>query len=151
MTLQQLLAVPIAAAQLTLDFPAIPPLRTRPAMRLVTGNSPGLNGFAARFAQAVVEVVSGDRGIQQLMSWTTTTVYADLQRRSHLLQQTTPTDERRRRLRAQVRSVHVSLPADGVAEVSIHVRQGQRSRAIAARIELIERRWRCTVLDFGPA
>jgi len=35
------------------------------------------------------------------------------------------------------------------AELSIHVRHGQRSRAIAARIERIEGRWRCSVLDFG--
>jgi hypothetical protein len=48
-----------------------------------------------------------------------------------------------------VRSVHLSRPYDDAAELSIHVRHGSRSRAIAARIERIEGRWRCTALEFG--
>ncbi|MFL6160275.1 MAG: Rv3235 family protein [Marmoricola sp.] len=144
-------AVPIAPAQglLALDFGPAPDFPSRPNLRLVTGDEPELDGFATRFAQTVVEIIGGDRGVHQLMRWTTEEVYDDLQRRSNALQRTTPGDQRRRRLRAQVRSVHLSRPQPDVAEISIHVRHGQRSRAIAARIELIERRWRCTVLEFG--
>ncbi len=134
----------VLALQLpTTEFPS------RPNLRLVTGDEPGLDGFATRFAQAVVEVIGGDRGVHQMMRWTTLEVYDDLQRRSSTLQRTTPGDQRRRRLRAQVRSVHLSRPQDDAAEISIHVRHGQRSRAIAARIERIEGRWRCVVLEFG--
>lgn len=128
---------------LTVDFP------DRPKLRLVTGDEPELDAFATRFAQAVVEVIGGDRGVHQMMRWTTVEVYDDLQRRSSTLQRTTAPDRRVRRLRAQVRSVHLSRPQDDVAEISIHVRHGERSRAIAARIECIEGRWRCTVLEFG--
>lgn len=127
----------------TAEFPG------RPNLRLVTGDEPELDGFATRFAQAVVEVIGGDRGVYQMMRWTTVAVYDDLQRRCSTLQRTTAPDRRLRRLRAQVRSVHLSRPSDDVAEISIHVRHGQRSRAIAARIEYIEGRWRCTVLEFG--
>ena len=127
----------------TVDFPG------RPNLRLVTGDEPDLDGFATRFAQAVVEVIGGDRGIHQMIRWTTVEVYDDLQRRSSTLQRTTAPDRRQRRLRAQVRSVHLSRPQDDVAEISIHVRHGERSRAIAARIERDEGRWRCTVLEFG--
>lgn len=127
----------------TTEFPG------RPNLRLVSGDEPALDGFATRFAQAVVEVIGGDRGVHQMMRWTTVEVYDDLQRRCNTLQRTIPGDQRRRRLRAQVRSVHLSRPREDVAEISIHVRHGQRSRAIAARIECVEGRWRCTVLEFG--
>jgi hypothetical protein len=83
------------------------------------------------------------------MRWTTDSVYADLLRRTHSLQRVVPGELRVRRVRAQVRSVHLFRPRDGVAELSVHVRHGHRSRAIAGRIELIESRWRCTVLEFG--
>jgi hypothetical protein len=138
-----------AQGLLALDFGPGPELPTRPNLRLVTGDEPDLNGFATRFAQAVVEVIGGDRGVYQLMRWTTDDVYDDLSRRSAALSRATAPDPRRRRLRAQVRSVHLSSPMPDVAEISIHVRHGERSRAIAARIERIEGRWRCSALEFG--
>lgn len=133
---------------LALDFGSGPDLPTRPTLRLISGE-PDLNGFATKFAQAVVEIIGGDRGAQQLMRWTTDAVFEDLQRRSSTLQRLPSSGPRRPRLRAQVRSVHLSSPQPDVAEISIHVRHGQRSRAIAARIELVEGRWRCTALEFG--
>ncbi|MBW8750581.1 MAG: hypothetical protein JF565_04060 [Propionibacteriales bacterium] len=144
-------AMPVAHAQaaLALDLDEAPGLPARPALRVVTGEERELDAFSARFAQAVVEVIGGDRGVHQLMRWTTEWVYADLMHRSHALQRTTPGDQRLRRVRATVRSVHLFRPHPDAAELSIHVRHGQRSRAIAARIERIEGRWRCSVLDFG--
>jgi hypothetical protein len=143
--------VPTAYTQsvLALDLDGVQGLPTRPSLRVVTGNDRGLDAFAARFAQAVVEVIGGDRGVHQLMRWTTEGVYTDLTHRSHALHRATPGDQRRRRVRATVRSVHLSRPYDDAAELSIHVRHGSRSRAIAARIERIEGRWRCTALEFG--
>jgi hypothetical protein len=35
------------------------------------------------------------------------------------------------------------------AEVSLHVRYGQRSRAVAARFELIRDRWQISALEFA--
>ncbi|HET9498775.1 MAG TPA: Rv3235 family protein [Marmoricola sp.] len=144
-------SVPVAAQQATLPFGVdhAPGLPRRPELSIVTGSPSGLEAFAARLAQAVVEVMSGDRGVHQLMRWTTESVYADLLRRTHTLQRVAPGELRQRRVRAQVRSVHLCRPRDGVAELSVHVRHGQRSRALAARIELVEARWRCTVLEFG--
>lgn len=144
-------AIPIAPTQglLALDFGGATEIPIRPNLKLVTGDEPELDAFATRFAQAVVEVIGGDRGVHQLMRWTTDEVYEDLQRRSNTLRRTTPQIGRRRRLRAHVRSVHLSRPQADAAEISIHVRHGDRSRAIAVRIELIERRWRCTDLEFG--
>lgn len=134
---------------LMLDFGSGADLASRPNLRLVSGDEPNLDGFATRFAQALVEVVGGDRGVYQLMRWTTDEVYEELYQRSSVLKQGPGRDPRLRRLRAQVRSVHLSCPLPDVAEISIHVRHGHRSRAIAARIELIEGRWRCSAIQFG--
>jgi hypothetical protein len=147
--------VPLAAAQgvLPLRLDGAPGLPRRPELSVelsvVSGGNGDVEAFAARFAQAVVEVIGGDRGVHQLMRWTTETVYADLLRRTNELQRLVPGELRTRRARAQVRSVHLFRPRPGVAELSVHVRHGQRSRALAARLEVLEGRWRCSVLQFG--
>lgn len=143
--------VPMASIQgtLALDYSHRVRAAPSPDLRLVAGGRTELESFAHRFARAVVEVVGGDRGPSQLLRWTSESVYDELQRRSALLAGTTPGDRRLRRLRSQVRSVHLFCPSPETAEVSIHVRQGERSRAIAARIELVAGRWCCTALQFG--
>jgi len=48
-----------------------------------------------------------------------------------------------------VRSLHVSAPADGVAEVAALVRRDARSTALALRLEGLDGRWQCTALELG--
>lgn len=149
--LHRLAPVSLASVQgtLALDYGHRSPPTRAPDLRLVPGDRAGLEAFAHRFTRALVEVTTGDRGPSQLLRWTTTRVYAELQERCALLARTTPGDRRVRRLRSQVRSVHVYCPSPEAAEVSVHVRHGERSRAIAVRIELLEGRWCCTALEFG--
>src|SRR5918911_3420871 len=45
--------------------------------------------------------------------------------------------------------VHVCEPVDGVAEVSAVARRSGRGHAVAARLEGIDGRWRCTALHIG--
>lgn len=112
-------------------------------------SDPEVRAWAARFAQAVVEVAGGDRPLAQLLRWTSPRVYAELGRRVRVMAQSRPVEQRRRTLRPQVRSVHLCRPVPTVAEVSVHVRHGRRSRAIAARLELRSDRWTCTALRIG--
>ena len=151
MTRPLLAPVPVASVQGTLALRYGGEVRSAPSpeLRLVAGGRAELEAFAHRFARAVVEVACGDRGPQQLLRWTTEQVYAELQHRSARLAATTPGDRRVRRLRSNVRSVHLFCPSAEAAEISVHVRHGERSRAIAARIELVEGRWCCTALQFG--
>ena len=150
--------VPLAAVQGTLaldlhgcgGMPATPDLR--PTLNVVDGNGRAVDevqAWAARFAQAVVEVLGGDRPVTQLVRWTSKRVYADLGRRVRILGRTSPVTQRLRTVRPQVRSVHVFHPTADTAEVSVHVRHGQRSRALAARLELDDGRWQCTALQLG--
>ena len=106
-----------------------------------------VRGWAARFAQAVTESVTGLRPTTQLVRWTTPEVFRDLDRRAHLVRRAT--GPAGRPVRPQVRSVHVCRPHDDVAEVSVHVRHGHRSRALALRLERREDRWVCSALEFG--
>lgn len=147
-------SVPVAAVQgtLALDLRGCTGMPHVPELRVVDGNGRAVDdvqAWAARFAQAVVEVLGGDRPVSQLVRWTTHRVYSDIGRRVRILGRTLPATKRLRTVRPQVRSVHVFQPTPECAEVSVHVRHGQRSRALAARLELDEGRWRCTALQLG--
>ena len=45
--------------------------------------------------------------------------------------------------------VHVCEPVDGVAEISAVAHRAGRAHAVAARLEGIDGRWRCTALQIG--
>ncbi|HEU4913524.1 MAG TPA: Rv3235 family protein [Actinomycetes bacterium] len=100
--------------------------------------------WSGRFAQAVVEVLAGDRPVAQLVRWTTTDVYDEVASR---VLDCGPA--RTEQPRAVVRSVHVTEPADGVAEVAAMVRRGLRTTAVALRLEGLDGRWQCTAIELG--
>lgn len=108
-----------------------------------------LRAWSVRFAQAVVEVTGGDRPLTQLVRWTSAKVYAELARRVQVMAQARQIAGGRRAIRPQVRSVHLCRPTEVTAEVSVHVRHGQRSRALAARLEHRQGQWTCTALVIG--
>jgi Family of unknown function (DUF6459) len=104
---------------------------------------PGLlRGWALRFTQVALEVVAGLRPPGQLVRLTSEEVQAGLQRRHALALRA---DAVPRRFR--VRSVHVSTPLDGIAEVAAVVGEGGRYRAVAFRMEGHGERWEVTALD----
>ena len=147
--------VPLAAVDgtLALDLGHVPAAPSTPALQVVPEHGSQqereVRAWAARFAQATVEVLGGDRPLAQLLRWTTARVYQDLDRRVRILARTAAAQQRQRTIRPQVRSVHVCQPRTGTAEVSVHVQHGRRSRAIAARLEQREGRWTCVALQFG--
>ncbi len=108
--------------------------------------------WAHRFAQAAVEIVGGDRPASQLLRWTSRDVHLDLERRMLLVARAgghTPGVARVQPVRPRVLSVRVCFSAPAVAEVSVHVRYGDRSRALAMRFERRRQRWLCTALEFA--
>jgi hypothetical protein len=48
-----------------------------------------------------------------------------------------------------VGAVHVCEPVDGVAEVTAVAHRSGRAHAVAARLEGLDGRWRCTALQVG--
>jgi Family of unknown function (DUF6459) len=127
-------------------LPETPELQPPGPARLTAVADTEVRAWAARLAQAVVEAVGGQRPVSQLVRWTAPDVYRDLERRVQLVRRAS---EGSRSIRPQVRSVHVCRPTASCAEVSVHVRHGGRSRAVAMRMERRGDRWQCTVLEFG--
>jgi len=115
--------------------------------QILAGHEPSAlpepHGWAARLVQALIEVLAGDRPVGQLVRWTSTEVYDEV---SAL---TLPRGSGERTSRGVVRSVHVSEPVDGVAEVAALVRRGRRTNAVALRLEGLDGRWQCTALELG--
>jgi hypothetical protein len=128
-------------------LPETPELEPASASRVRGICDADVRSWAARLAQAVVEVVGGQRPVSQLVRWTAADVHRDLERRALLVRRAAGAAPRA--VRPQVRSVHVCRPSTEVAEVSVHVRHGHRSRAVAMRLERCNERWLCTVLEFG--
>jgi hypothetical protein len=106
---------------------------------------PAPRTWAARVVQAIVEVLSGVRPATQLVRWTTEEVYEQISSRV-LPSRGGAVDGPPRGV---VRSLHVSEPADGVAEVCALVRRGARSTAVAVRLEGMDGRWQCTAIELG--
>jgi uncharacterized protein DUF6459 len=107
---------------------------------------------AARIGAALVEIVGGDRPVSQVLRWTTPEVYQDLGRRAHLVARSVgrrPGTGGLQPVRPQLVAAHTSFISQSCAEVSLHVRYGERSRAVAARFELIRGRWQVSALEFA--
>jgi hypothetical protein len=125
---------------------SVPNPEPRPAVR---PGMPDAVAWASRLVQAVSEVIAGDRPISQLVRFADEEVFAELNRRVRLLGLTTTATGRGAHERSVIRSIRVCTPAHRVAEVAAHVRHGDRSRAIALRMEVRRNRWVCTALELG--
>ena len=110
---------------------------------------PEARAWGGRLAQAVSEVLAGDRPVAQLVRFTDEDVFVELNRRVRMLGLTTTATGRGTKERCALRSVRVCRPNAQVAEVAAHVRHGGRSRAIALRMEIRRNRWVCTALEVG--
>jgi Family of unknown function (DUF6459) len=106
---------------------------------------PAPRTWAGRVVQAIVEVLAGVRPATQLVRWTTDEVYEEISARVLAGSYSNPDGPPR----GVVSSLHVSEPADGVAEVCALVRRGTRSTAVALRLEGMDGRWQCTALELG--
>jgi hypothetical protein len=146
------LPVPVAITQGTLALDLQPRLEppAPPAGDLRRRRE--IDAWAHRFVQAAAEIVGGDRPSTQLVRHTTRDVYADLERRAQLVARAgghVAGAARVQPVRPRVLSVRSSFPVPEVAEVGVHLRYGDRSRAVAARFERRTGRWVCTALEFA--
>ncbi len=90
-----------------------------------------------------LEVLAGRRPVVQLRAVTTPGLFASLaggRRPRWCADGTAP---------LALGRMHVCEPVDGVAEVSVVARRGGRAHAVAARLEGLDGRWRCTALQIG--
>ena len=96
-----------------------------------------------RLITLTLEAMAGRRPLLQVRTLTTPRVFAALsagRRPRWCTDSSAP---------LVVGRVHVSEPVDGVAEVSAVARRDGRAHAVAARLEGLDGRWRCTALQIG--
>jgi Family of unknown function (DUF6459) len=135
-------------------LPTVPVVQGSPMLRLVPAREPGEPSlsepqqFAGRLVQALVEVVAGARPASQLVRWTSERVYAQINQRVRQLAQAGAPGTRGI-IAGQLRSLHITAPLEGVAEVCAVVQRGPRAAAVAVRLEAVEGRWKCTAVQFG--
>jgi hypothetical protein len=120
-----------------------------PPVPVVARDRPGIAPWAARLAQAVLEVEAAERPVMQLGRWVAPEIYRRLDRRQQLQARQLGPRRARPRCPEQVRSVHVCQPTPDVAEVSVVTSGGERCRALALRLEHRRGRWLCTALDWA--
>ncbi|TFV81390.1 Rv3235 family protein [Blastococcus sp. CT_GayMR16] len=96
-----------------------------------------------RLITLTLEALAGRRPLLQVQSMTSPGVFAALsggRRPRWCVASSTP---------LLVGRVHVHEPVDGVAEITAIARRDGRAHAVAARLEGIDGRWRCTALQIG--
>ena len=111
--------------------------------RCTRADLPDAREAGRRLLTLAVEGLAGRRSLTQLQPLTSLGVFAALssgRRPRWCVQGTAP---------LLIGPVRVCEPVDGVAEVSAVVRRAGRAHAVAARLEGIDGRWRCTALQIG--
>jgi uncharacterized protein DUF6459 len=104
---------------------------------------PDPQAVGRRLVTLTLEAFAGRRPVAQLRSLVSPALFTALSERRRpgwCTEGTAP---------LLISSVRVCEPVDGVAEVSAVARRGGRAHAIAARLEGIDGRWRCTALQIG--
>ncbi|MGP3535413.1 Rv3235 family protein [Microbacterium sp. RD1] len=115
--------------------------------RTPTAALPDPEPLVRNLTRGVLEVLAGVREIEQLARWLTEDAYRGLLTRANLA-----TRARSARGVAASRPVHAitsvrsCVPADGVFEAVVVVATPTRTRAVALRLEGMDRRWRATSL-----
>lgn len=142
-------SLPLVDGSLALSSPQVASAPRRPHLSLVPPHEPGLEQRAATFVRALLEVSSGTRPLAQLARVLTPAVYEEMQQRVAILARAR-TREPRQVPANRLASIRVTHPRVGAAEVAARIAQGDRSRALAARlVHDVDRRdptWVCTAL-----
>ncbi|MDV3220043.1 Rv3235 family protein [Intrasporangium sp.] len=138
-------SAPYTQQALALDFfPAVEDEFARRPTR--SSDLPEPEPFVAKIAQAVVEVITGQRPATQLIRHTSPTVYSLLARRALVSTRRLGNGARRR---AVVRRIRLCEPADGTVEACAVVIAHGRVRALAFRLEGLDGRWLMTQVAIG--
>ncbi len=99
-------------------------------------------------ACSVLEVLAGARDLDQIARWMSEGVYKHLLKRVVLASRGRAARKQAPgRPSFQLAATRVTMPADGVVEAVVVLHGKARTRAIAIRLEGLDRRWRATAIS----
>ncbi|PRY01524.1 Rv3235 family protein [Allonocardiopsis opalescens] len=122
---------------LALDFGGGAPPDGAARLRRVAGRRPG-ELPPARFAQAIAEVLAGQRPPEQLTGRISAQAYRRVAARIGIY---------RARTRPRLRSTQFHVIKPGTAEMTAVIDCGERTRALALRLERVDGRWICAAVE----
>ncbi|PPL20165.1 Rv3235 family protein [Microterricola pindariensis] len=98
--------------------------------------------------RSVLEILAGERDLEQIARWVTDEVYASLTTRVTIAARARAV----KKIPVQRQSHHiarviVSEPRDGAVEAVVIVHSRARSRAVAIRLEGLDQRWRASAIS----
>lgn len=112
-----------------------------------TATLPSPNGMLEGLTRSVVEILAGARDLDQISRWVSDDVYRNLLKRTVLSARARQArGERVSRPTITLGRTLITEPADGVIEAVTIVHGRGRSRAVAIRLEGVDRRWRATAI-----
>lgn len=98
--------------------------------------------------RCVIEILAGSRELEQISRWVTDDVYRHLLKRVVLSARARhATGRAPSRPAFTIGSTRLCEPRDGVVEAVVVVRGRARTRAVALRLEGLDRRWRATAIN----
>ncbi|MDO8338229.1 MAG: Rv3235 family protein [Microcella sp.] len=112
-----------------------------------TADLPDPRPLVENLTRCVIEILAGARELEQIARWVTDDVYSGLLKR-----QVISARARAARGRPAVRpafalgSTIICEPRDGIIEAVVVVNSRARSRAVAVRLEGLDRRWRASAI-----
>jgi hypothetical protein len=113
-----------------------------------TASLPDPRPLLENLTRCVVEILAGARELEQIARWVSDDVYRHLLKRVVI-------SSRARQAKGQkptrpsfvIGSTNVCEPRDGVVEAVVIVRGRARVRAVALRLEGLDKRWRATAIN----
>lgn len=117
----------------------------QPATREVLPNPEPL---LENLTRCVIEILAGARDLEQIARWVSDDVYRHLLKRVVLSTRARQAKNQKvSRPSFTIGSTAMCEPRDGVIEAVVIVRGRARSRAVAIRLEGLDRRWRATAIN----
>jgi hypothetical protein len=133
-----------ACSRVRVHRPRLSGVQAAGSLRVVDGTdsrlAPAPRAAATVVTRAILEVLSGSRPAAHLAGWTSSPVQADIERIASRVNV---------RMRFTLRSVRVTEPRAGAAEVTAVIGREDRVAALALRLESTDGRWKVTRLVVG--
>jgi hypothetical protein len=109
---------------------------------------PDPHPLVVNLTRCVIEILAGARELEQIARWVTDDVYRHLLKRVVLSARARQaTGQSVTRPAFTIGSTTTCEPRDGVLEAVVIVRGRARTRAVALRLEGLDKRWRATAIN----